>query len=68
MINFVLDDLCRVVGVGLNASLQFQGLVLNLDGFITFTRCRAAEKRQTALLGIIRIIINMIILQKDIRL
>ena len=54
MIHFVLNDLCCPAGVCLDASLQFQGLILNLDRFITFTRTQTTEKRQTSLLGVIR--------------
>ena len=38
MIDFVLNNLCRPAGVGLNAGLQFQGLILDLDGFLALMR------------------------------
>ena len=53
MIHFVLDDLRCPAGVGLDAGLQFQGLIFDLDGFIAFTRPQTAEKRQTTFLGIV---------------
>lgn len=53
MINFMLNDLRRPASVGLDTSLQFQGLILDLYGFIAFARERAAKKRQTAFLGIV---------------
>ena len=45
MIDFVLNDLSRPACVGLDASLQLQVLILNLNGFIAFARAWAAEKR-----------------------
>ena len=35
MIHFVLNDLSRPTGVGLHTCLQFQSLILHLDGLIT---------------------------------
>ena len=45
MIYFVLNDLSRPAGIGLDASLQFQVLILNLNGFIPFAFTWAAKKR-----------------------
>ena len=53
MIHLVLNDLCRPAGEIFRASLQFQGLILHLDGLISLTLTGAAEKRQTAFLGIV---------------
>lgn len=54
MIDFVLNDLCRPARVGFDVSMQFQGLILNLDRFIAFARTRATEKRQTSFFGVVR--------------
>lgn len=53
MIHLILDNLRFPSGVGLDAGLQFQGLILYLDGSITFTKSRAAEKRQTTFFGVV---------------
>ena len=53
MINFMLNDLCRPAGEVFRARLHFQGLILHLDGFIALGLTGAAEKRQTAFLGIV---------------
>ena len=57
MIHLMLNDLRGPAGVGLDAGLKFQGLILDLDGFIAFTRTWAAEKRQAAFLGVVRAIL-----------
>jgi hypothetical protein len=44
MIYFVLDDLSRPAGEGLDAGLQFRGLILDLGRFIAFARSRTSEK------------------------
>lgn len=51
MIHFVLDDLRYPAGIGLDTSMQFQSLILDLDGFITFARALTTEKRQASLLS-----------------
>ena len=53
MIHLMLNDLRCPAGVGLDAGLQFQSLIFNLDGFISFTRARVAKERQAAFLGIV---------------
>ena len=53
MICFMLNNLRRPAGIGLDAGLQFQGLILDLDGFIAFARARTAEKRKASLFGIV---------------
>ena len=50
MIHLVLNDLRSPAGVGLDAGLQFQVLVLDFDGFIAFARTRSAEKGDDTLL------------------
>ena len=57
MIYFVLNNLRRPAGVGLDAGLEFRGLELYLDGFIAFARPRTAEKGQTAFLGVVRAVL-----------
>ncbi len=54
VIRFVLDNLHRQASVGFDSYLQFQGLILDLDGFIALARARTTKKRQTAFLGVIR--------------
>ena len=54
MINLMLNDLCRPAGEVFRARLHFQGLILHLNGLIALALARAAEKRQTAFLGVIR--------------
>ena len=54
MIHFMLNDLRRPAGEVFCARLHIQGLILHLDGLIALALARAAEKRQTAFLGIIR--------------
>ena len=57
MINFMLNDLRRPAGEVFCARLHLQGLILHLDGLIALTLTGAAEKRQTAFLGVIRAIL-----------
>ena len=57
MIHLMLNDLCRPTSEVFRACLHFQGLILHLDGLITFTLTRAAEKRQTAFLGVVRAVL-----------
>ena len=52
MVNLMLNDLSCPTGVGLGACLHFGGLILHLDGLISPALAMAAEKRQTAFLGI----------------
>lgn len=54
MIYFVLDDLRGPVGIGLDANLQFQVLILNLNGFIPFAFVGDAQQRKTSFFDIIR--------------
>ena len=53
MIHLVLDDLRCPAGEGLDAGLQFQGLIFYLYGFIAFAWTRTTKERQTAFLGIV---------------
>ena len=53
MVNFVLYDLCSPPFVVLGAGLHLKSLVLHLDGLISLALAEAAEKRQTAFLGIV---------------
>ena len=53
MIHFMLNDLRRPAGEVLRARFHIQGLILHLDGLIALTLTGAAEKRQTAFLGIV---------------
>ena len=53
MVYLMLNDLSRPASEVFRACLHFQGLILHLYGFISFTLARAAEKRQTALLGVV---------------
>ena len=57
MINLMLNDLRRPAGVGFDAWLHFQGLILHLDSLIALTLTRVAEKRQAAFLGVVRAIL-----------
>ena len=57
MIHLMLNDLRRPAGEVLDARLHFQGLILHLDGLIAFTLTRAAEKRQTTFLGVVRAVL-----------
>ena len=53
MIHFMLNDLSRPAGEVFRACLHFQGLILHLDILISLTFTGAAEKRQTAFLGVV---------------
>ena len=48
MVNFVLDDLGRPAGEGLDAGLELLILPLNLDRLIAFARPWAAQQGKTA--------------------
>ena len=54
MIYFMLNNLRRPAREVFRARLHFQGLILHLNGLIAFTFTGAAEKRQTAFLGVVR--------------
>ena len=53
----MLNNLRRPTGEVFRVHLPVQGLILHLDGFISLTLTWAAEKRQTAFLGIVRTIL-----------
>ena len=53
MIHLMLNDLCRPAGEVFRARLHIQSLILHLDGLIALTLTGAAEKRQTAFLGVV---------------
>ena len=53
MIHLVLNDLRRPAGEVFCARLHFQGLILHLDGLVALALTGAAEKRQTAFLGVV---------------
>ena len=57
MIHFVLNNLSRPAGEVFRTCLHLQGLILHLDCLITLTLAGAAEKRQTALLGVVRAVL-----------
>ena len=57
MIHFMLNDLSRPAGEIFRARLHFQGLILHLDGLIALALTGAAEKRQTAFLGVVRAVL-----------
>ena len=57
MIYFVLNDLRRPAGEVFRARLHVQGLILHLDGLIALAFTGAAEKRQTAFLGVVRTVL-----------
>ena len=57
MIHFMLNDLRRPACEVFRACLHLQGLILNLDGLIAFAFSWAAEKRQTAFLGVVRTVL-----------
>ena len=57
MIHLVLNDLRRPAGEIFRACLHLQGLILHLDGFISFTLAGAAEKRQTTFLSVVRAVL-----------
>ena len=57
MIHFMLNDLSRPASEVFRARLHLQGLILYLDGLIALAPTGAAEKRQTAFLGIIRAVL-----------
>ena len=57
MIHLMLNDLCRPAGEVFRAYLHIQGLILHLDGLIALAFTRAAEKRQTAFLGVVRAVL-----------
>ena len=54
MIHLMLNDLRRKASVGFHMRLQFQGTILHFDGLVALAGTRAAEKRQTAFLGVVR--------------
>ena len=53
MIHLMLNDLRRPASEVFRARLHFQGLILYFDSLISLALARGAEKRQTALLGIV---------------
>lgn len=53
MIYFVLNDLRGPAGIDFDACLHLHVLILDLDGFIAFTRTWVAKKRQTSFLCIV---------------
>ena len=57
MIHFMLNNLRCPAGEVFRAYLHIQGLILHLDGLISLALTGAAEKRQTAFLGVIRAIL-----------
>ena len=57
MIDFMLNYLRRPAGEVFRARLHLQGLILYLDGLISLALARAAEKRQTAFLSVVRAIL-----------
>ena len=54
MIHLMLNDLRCPAGKVFRARLHLQGLILHLDGLISLAFTGAAEKRQTAFLGVVR--------------
>lgn len=50
----MLNDLHRPAGIGFDSRLHIGGLIFHLDCFIALALTGIAEKRQTALFGIIR--------------
>ncbi len=57
MIHFVLDDLRCPAGVGFDAGLQFQGLILDLDGLVAFAGVGAAEKGKATFFGVVGVVL-----------
>ena len=57
MIHLVLNDLRRPAGKVFRARLHLQGLILHLDSLISLAFTGAAEKRQTAFLGVVRAVL-----------
>ena len=57
MIHFMLNDLRCPAREVFCARLHFQGLILHLDGLIALALARAAEKRQTSFLGVVRAVL-----------
>ena len=57
MIHLMLNDLSRPAGEVFRARLHVQGLILHLDGLIALALTGAAEKRQTAFLGVVRAVL-----------
>ncbi len=57
MIHLMLNDLCRLAGIGFHPCLHLLGLILHLDSFIPLALAGTSEKRQTPLFGVIRIIL-----------
>ena len=57
MVDLVLNNLCRPTLVVLGASLHIRGLVLDLDDLVAFTLAGTTKQRQTALFGIIWLIL-----------
>lgn len=50
----MLNDLHRPAGIGFDSRLLIGGLIFHLDCFIALALTGIAEKRQTALFGVIR--------------
>ena len=57
MIHLMLNDLRRPAGEVFRARLHVQGLILHLDGLVAHALTGAAEKRQTAFLGVVRAVL-----------
>ena len=57
MIYLMLDYLCRPAGEVFRTRLHIQCLILYLDGLIALALSGAAEKRQTAFLGVVRAVL-----------
>ena len=57
MIHLMLNNLRRPASEVFRARLHVQGLILHLDGLIALTLTGAAEKRQTAFLGVVRAVL-----------
>ena len=54
MVDFMLDNLCGPAAEGLDARLHLGGLPLHLHRLVALALARAAEQRQTPLLGFVR--------------
>ena len=50
----MLNDLRRPAGIGFDSRLHIGGLIFHIDCFIALALTGIAEKRQTALFGVIR--------------
>ena len=57
MIHLMLNDLRRPAGEVFRARLHFKSLELHFDCFISLALTGAAEKRQTAFLGVVRAVL-----------